>query len=496
MGAAGQGQRVESVMDVRTEPAPATRAKRIADLDGPQGWPVLGNLLQIDIPGFHAQLEGWARTYGPIYRLRMGPRDAVVVSRPDLIAGILRDRPNGWSRFEPMRAVIHEMGVNGLFNAEGESWRRQRRLVTAAFTPSHLKRYFPLIKLMTERLKNRLDAAAQAGSWIDLQPMLMRYTVDVTASLAFGIDVNTIQQAHSTIQQNLDQLFPVLMRRMNAPFPVWHYVKLPADHAFDRQLEAVHAAVTGFVQTARDRIAANPALAGQPTNLLEVMLTARDAEGAMLSEAEVAGNVFTVLMAGEDTTANTLAWTLHLLHTHPEAWDAVVAEVDASLGPDLVPASIQAAGELTVIEDCSNESMRLRPVAPLAYLENNAPAEVGGVVLPAGTLVLCAMRSGAVDAGIAADAADFRPSRWRAGDGAAAGGDRQLTAASMPFGGGPRVCPGRYLALLEMRMVLATVARNYELVEVGTEDGAPPRERLDFTMSPVGLRMKLRARAG
>ena len=105
--------------------------------------------------------------------------------------------------------------------------------------------------------------------------------------------------------------------------------------------------------------------------------------------------------------------------------------------------------------------------------------------------------SGAVDAGIAADAAKFRPSRWRAGagDGAAAG-DRQLTAASMPFGAGPRVCPGRYLALLEMRMVLATVARNYELVEVGTEDGAPPRERLDFTMSPVGLRMKLRARAG
>jgi cytochrome P450 len=487
-------------MDVKTEPAPSITAKRIADLDGPRRWPVLGNLLQLDIPRFHAQLEGWAKIYGPLYRLRIGPRDALVVSQPDLIASILRDRPNGWSRFEPMRAVIHEMGVNGLFTAEGESWRRQRRLVAAAFTPSHLKRYFPLIKLMTERLKGRLDSAAHAGSWIDLQSMLMRYTVDVTASLAFGIDVNTIQQTHSTFQQNLDKLLPVLMRRMNAPFPVWRYVKLPADYAFDRHLAAGHAAVKEFVQTVRERIAANPALAEQPTNLLEVMLTARDAEGAMLSEAEVAGNVFTILLAGEDTTANTLAWTLYLLHTHPEAWRAVVAEVDASLGANLVPDSIQASGEMTVIEDCSNESMRLRPVAPLTYVENNAPTRIGGVALPAGTLVLCTMRSGAVDASIAADAAEFRPSRWRIGagaadDAAAAAGNRQLTTASMPFGAGPRVCPGRYLALLEMKMVLATIARNYELIEVGTENGAPPCERLDFTMSPVGLRMKLRTRA-
>ncbi|HEY0206406.1 MAG TPA: cytochrome P450, partial [Acetobacteraceae bacterium] len=117
----------------------------------------------------------------------------------------------------------------------------------------------------------------------------------------------------------------------------------------------------------------------------------------------------------------------------------------------------------------------------------------------AGTLVLCTMRSGAVDASIAADAAEFRPARWRVGAGAAdeaAAGSRQLTTASMPFGAGPRVCPGRYLALLEMKMVLATIARNYELAEVGTENGAPPGERLDFTMTPVGLRMQLRARAG
>ncbi len=486
-------------MEGTTAYASPVKAKRIADLMGPRGWPVLGNLLQLDIPRFHEQLEGWAEVHGPLYRLRMGPRDTLVVARPDLIASILRDRPDGWRRIGTLQAVVHEMGIDGLFTAEGDSWRQQRRLITAAFTPSHLKRYFPLVKLMTERLKGRLDAAADAGSWIDLQTMLMRYTIDVTTSLAFGIDANTLQQTHGSLQGDLDQVFPTLMRRLNSPFPLWRYVKLPADRAFDRHLAAVHAAVDSFIQAARERIARNPALAGQPTNLLEAMLTVRDADGGMLSEAEVAGNVFTILLAGEDTTANTLAWSLYLLHTHPEAWRAVVGEVDALLGDDRVPQSIQAAGELTAIDDCSSESMRLRPVGPILYVQNNRPAEVDGIALPAGTIVICLLRSGAVDTSVVADADRFRPSRWRAaaaaGDPGADAGNRRLTMASTPFGAGPRICPGRYLAGLEMRMVLATIARNYELVEVGTRSGAVPHERLDFTMVPVGLRMQLRARA-
>ena len=116
----------------------------------------------------------------------------------------------------------------------------------------------------------------------------------------------------------------------------------------------------------------------------------------MLSEAEVAGNVFTMLLAGEDTTANTLAWSLYLLHQHPEAWRTVVAEVDATLGADPVPRSLQATAGLASIEDCSNESMRLHPVGPMSYLESNRDTVIGGVALAAGTFVICLMRPGAV----------------------------------------------------------------------------------------------------
>ena len=463
------------------------RPRHLADLDGPRGWPLLGNLLQLKLDRLHQQLAHWATVYGPLYRLRIGLRDVLIVARADLIGSILRERPDGWSRLLTMQAVIREIGIDGLFAAEGDQWRRQRRMVAAAFKPGQLKRYFPTLERLTERLKQHLDAAARDGTWLDLQTTLTRYSVDVIASLAFGIDVNTLQQGGNALQQHLDKVFPILMRRANAPFPLWRFLKLPKDYAFDRHLAAGHAAVKGFIETARARLARDPALVAAPENLLQALLGACDADGG-LSEAELAGNVFTMLLAGEDTTANTLAWSLYLLHTHREAWQAVVAEVHAVLGADALPRSIQAADRLLAIEDCSNESMRLRPVAPLTYLENNAPTVIAGVAVPAGTFVIGAMRTGAVDASLAADAGAFRPSRWREDAG------RALTAASMPFGAGPRVCPGRYLAMLEMKMVLATIARNYELVEVDTTNGVPPRERLAFTMSPVGLRMKLRPR--
>ena len=104
------------------------------------------------------------------------------------------------------------------------------------------------------------------------------------------------------------------------------------------------------------------------------------------------------------------------------------------------------------------------------------------------------MRNGAVDVGSAADAGDFSPARWRETAAGAAADGRAILKASMAFGAGPRMCPGRYLAMLEIKMVIAMLARNFELIEVTTVDGAPPQERLEFTMYPVGLKMKLAAR--
>lgn len=479
-------------MDARVVTAP----RPLAALSGPPAWPLVGHLPQIDTTRLHAQLEGWAVEHGPLYRLRLGRRDALVVTQSDLIAALMRDRPDGWRRPHGVQRAIAEMGAHGVFSAEGDDWRRQRRIVMRAFDPAHLKRYFPSLVRVTERLRACLDEIARSGRPVDLQTLLMRYTVDVTAGLAFGIDMNTQQHPDDALQGHLDQVFPMLMKRIFAPLPWWRVVRLPSDRAFERHLAKVHEAVAGFVAAARERMRREPALYEQPTNLLEALIAARDDEGAGLSEEGLAGNVLTVLLAGEDTTANTLGWTLHLLHTHRDAWQSLVASVDAALGEADLPRDFDVARDLPAIERAVGESMRLFPVAPLLLFECQRDSTVGDVALPAGAMVMCVMRPGATNRALASDAAEFRPARWAeaADDAASDGAARSLLKASMPFGAGPRLCPGRYLAMLEMKMVLATLARRYELVDVRTDDGSPPQERLAFTMFPLGLQLRIAPR--
>jgi cytochrome P450 len=475
-----------------SSPAPAAAATRtLADLPGPKPWPLLGNLPQLDLDRVHQGLERWVDEFGPMYRIKLAGKTIVALGRHELVSAVLRDRPDGWRRLKKIELAIREVGGHGVFSAEGEDWKRQRRLVMGAFDPGHLKRYFASLVRVTERLLAQWRVSAERGEAFDLQAQMMRYSVDVTSGLAFGADVNTLEAPENPLQAHLDKVFPMLRRRINMPIPYWHWFKLPVDRAFDGHLARVHEAVRDFIRAAQQRIAADPALRERPNNLIEAMLAAHDAGGDHLSEEELLGNVLTVLLAGEDTTANTLCWAIHLLHKHPAEWDALVAEVDATLGGAAVPPSFETARGFDRIEASVTEAMRLYPVAPVIFHQANHDLVLDGLQIPAGTGAVCLMRRAGVDPQITGDAAAFRPGRWAD---AGAEADRVVQKAAMPWGAGGRLCPGRYLALLEMKMVLATLARNFELAEVGTEGGGEPVERLGFTMFPVGLRMRLKAR--
>ena len=469
----------------------STPRRFLRDLPAPPGLPLIGNLLQLERDRLHLTLEEWRRTYGDYYRFRNVNREVLVVSDPETIATMLRDRPDGFLRTSRLGSIAREMGFNGVFTANGEEWRRQRPMVMAGLDPKHIKTYFPALVRVTQRFAGRWRRAAEARSAIDLQADLMRYTVDVTAGLAFGADINTIESDHEVIQQHLDKVLPALSRRLFAPFRYWRYLKLPADRALARHLVELHHAVNGFIATARSRVDANPSLRANPSNLIEAMIAARDTEGSGVNDADVAGNVLTMLLAGEDTTANTLAWMIYLLGRNPQALARARDEVRAVLGAEAFPSQYEQLAKLPFVEACANETMRLRPVAPLLIIEAGRPSVVAGIEIPARQVIICLLRPGATDERHFPDPQKFDPARWL--DPAA----KSATSAkrvAMPFGAGPRLCPGRYLAMLEMKMVIAMLLASFELENVGTSDGAEPREHMAFTMAPVGLRMQLGVR--
>ena len=454
---------------------------RISDLPGPRGLPILGNALQLDSGRMHLTAEKWSRTYGEVFRFRIGPRQIVVLSNPETIASALRDRPDGFQRTTRMTRIARDMGFNGVFSAAGESWRRQRPMVMAGFDPGRIKAYFPGLVKVTERFERRWQRAAAAGTSIDLQADLMRYTVDVTAGLAFGSDINTIESDSEVIQQHLDKVLPSLFKRLFTPLPTWRWLR---NRSVDKHLNALQSAVAQFITQARARMDANPALRSQPTNLIESMIAARDTEGSGVDDADVAGNVLTMLLAGEDTTANTLAWMIYLLSRNPEALRRAREEV---AGRDL--RKYENIMALPYVEACINETMRLKPVAPILMLEPIRDTKLGELEVPAGALLMCLMRAGATDERRFADAGAFDPERWLSGPSASS-----AKRVAMPFGAGPRLCPGRYLALLEMKMVMAMLLARFDIESVTTPDGEEAREHLAFTMSPVGLRLRLKAR--
>jgi cytochrome P450 len=467
-----------------------TRMLRLSDLPAPPGLPWLGQMLQVDSERFHEQLEAWRQTCGDLFRVRIGPREFMVVADPEAIAAALRDRPGAIGRSERVVSVAREMGFEGLFASNGETWRRQRTMVMAGFDPHHIKSYFPALVKVTERFAGRWRRAAERGEAIDLQSDLMRYTVDVIAGLAFGVDINTLEKDDDVIQRHLDRILPALFRRLLAPVAYWRLVKLPADRRVDGHLAELHKAVRNFIAQARERMAADPMLRERPQNLIEAMIAARDAQASGLDDEDVAGNVLTMLLAGEDTTANTLAWMIHLLMTHPEALAHARDEVRGALGGDGLPTCMDQMARLDYVEACAHETMRLKPVAPIMLQQAHKDTVVAGVEMPEGSLMIFLMRGGALSERHFPDPHRFDPTRWLAGGADPSSAKR----VAMPFGAGPRICPGRYLALLEMKMAIAMLLGSFDVLSVDTPDGAPARERLALTMSPVGLRMRLAAR--
>jgi cytochrome P450 len=456
--------------------------RTIAELPGPPRLPLIGNAHQL-LRGsrIHLTTERWARRYGPILRVDIGPRRIIAISDANAINKILRARPEGFRRWTDQRAIMEEMAPPGVFAAEGADWKRQRRLVVTALNTNRLQRYFAVIHTSGMRLHRRLEQAAQGRLTLNIIDELTSYTVDVTSALAFGHDLNTLERRDSELQAHIQRVMKMTSRRLAAPVPYWRWIRLPADRALDRSLAAMHHAVGEFVQAGRTRMAARPELYEHPENLLEAMLAAQATDGT-LTDQDILGNVFTLLLAGEDTTAHTLGWTVWLLASRPDVQARLADEARDVLGEEPFPADYPAVDRLTYAEAVLRESLRLRTVAPLLTIEPLVDTTICDTHLPAGTRLILLLRAAGMHDG--PDAEDFHPERWLTDD--------EPPPTSVAFGAGPRFCPGRNLAFVEVKSVLAMIARDFEVTL--DPSARPVSESLNFAMVPKGLRVRLTPR--
>jgi cytochrome P450/nitrite reductase/ring-hydroxylating ferredoxin subunit len=466
-------------------------SRSIDDLPGPPPLPLIGNFHQLDIPRMHQQYETWAVKYGPVFVVRFGKLPIVAFAGRDVADQVLRARPDTYRRLSTVESVSEELGLTGVFAAEGAAWRPQRRLAMDALSHKNLRAFYPEIAKVARRLVARWERAADEGLELDIMDELKRFTVDVTMLLVFGHDSNTIEKDDADIiQRDLEHVFPAFARRLNSLFPYWRYLRLPGDRQLDRSIANIRAWFEGLARATRARLASRPADV-EPANFIEAMLTSRDAEGRPFDEATVFGNALTMLLAGEDTTAVTLSWAVHQLLESPRSVATLRDELDRVLATSPVPGDVDAQGALAFAGAVASETMRLRPVAPLFFLENNEEVVLKSVRIPKGTGLVLLSRPPVMSDQAFYDPSSFRPERWLGRE--QHGGERAHDpSASIPFGSGPRICPGRSLALVEMRVVLAALYKNFDVERVGSADAV--EERVSFVMLPIRLRVRLRRR--
>jgi len=473
--------------DLQFDAPPTLRT--VADLPCPRGVPLLGNLFQMAPAKLHLTLEQWARQFGSPYRVQLGTIPVTVWTQADLFQTVMRERPHLYRRFAPMESVMAELGGNGVFSAEGAAWEPQRRLVMRALSFPNVKSFFPTLAAITGRFLVRLQDAAKERRTLEMTKELKRYTVDVTSTLAFGEDPHTLERERGVIQEQLALVPPALMRRVTALFPYWHYFTLPEDRRLARAMVEVHGYIRQMIERTRERMHESPD--APPRNLLEAMLAARNEPDSTVTDEQISANVLTLLVAGEDTTANAIAWALMYVAADDRLQQRLFEQSRAGFGEAGICPDYDALKHLDLCEALCNEALRLRPVAAIQTFEPLSDVQIGGVAIPTGTRMLFLTRPAMLDPVNFAHPERFDPDRWRHPRDPSEGAHE--LKAYLTFGAGPRVCPGRYLAAVEMRLVLSMMLRHFE-IELAIRP-AKIEEVSAFTMVPNTMPVRLKPRS-
>ncbi|MBR0693858.1 cytochrome P450 [Bradyrhizobium lablabi] len=465
--------------------ASMTAVRSLSDLPSPRALPFLGNALQLDPSRLHLILEEWAKKFGSIFTIGLGPKRVLVCSDTDLLQTALRERPARYRRFSTIESASKEINLNGLVSVEGEGWAPQRRLVMQAMASKTFSAFFPVLRDITGRLHKRWQHSAKTGEVVDVTQELLRFTVDVATALVLGEDSNTIEERGNVIQAHFAEILPGAVKRANAPVPLWRYFKLPSDRRFDRAVAAMHRDIESLIERSRRRMREQPD--EKSRNWLEAMLATASLPDSGITEEVIAANVMTLLMASENTMSHSLAWATYFIAQDAGLQSRLHLTAMDALGSSPVCPEFEDIKKLDLFEFVTLEASRFKPVTPMIYLEPVVDVVLGDVALPAGTPLFFILRPSMLDGTHFGRPDEFLPERWSAGHPV----QPHQARAYVQFGAGPRVCPGRSLAAVEMRLVLSMLARNFSMELAANLDTI--KEVQGFTMMPSSLPVRLEA---
>lgn len=429
---------------------------RDTTVPGPDGVPALGVLPKYARDPFGFMMRS-AREYGPVVRWEFPTDRSFLVTSPEAIERILVQENQHYVKGRLFHQSLRPVLGRGLLTSEGEFWRKQRHLIEPAFHPERLNRY---ASIMTERT-DRTISRWRDGETRTLHEDMMTLTLEIVAEALFGVDIRS--QA-AEVGDALDVITERAESVRADYVPRW--VPTPLNRRFERAKGVLDEIVYGIIEERRST---------PGDDVVSTLLAATDEDGERMSVEQIHDEVLTLLLAGHETTALALTYTIFALAQRPQVEAELAAELDAVLDGD--SPTVADLQKLSYAEQVVKESMRLYPPVYSILREPTRDVELGGYPIPAGSTLVLSQFVVHRDPALYADPMAFRPDRWT---------DALETELPrfgyFPFAGGPRRCLGDRFAMMEAKLLLATIVQRYHLELVSSPS---LQFRAGITMRPT-----------
>ena len=447
-----------------TSPAPSTPPP----LPRLRGLPLIGNLLDVRRDRIDL-LRRLGAECGDMGTFKVGPRTVYTVASLELAQEIFVDRNVDFKKSAGLSVFGRMVLGDGLLTAEGEAHLRQRRLMAPAFAHKRIAGYAGVMAEYGERAQR----AWTDGAIVDVAEEMMRLTLAIVGKTLFDVDVSA---SAAEVGEALTVVMKWMVRSVSAPIHIPLRWPTPGNRALRHavaDLDRVVYKVIAEHKNTHDR-----------GDVLSMLLLARDeSDGTGMSDVQIRDEVMTLMLAGHETTANTLAWSFYLLGRDPAAFARLHDEAAGVLGGRTPTWDDLAA--LPFALQVIKEAMRLYPPAYMIGREALRPVRIGGHLLPTGAIVFVNVYAMHRRADYFPDPLRFDPERFSPDN------EKKLRrGAWSPFGGGPRVCIGNHFALMEGQILLAALAQRVALSPL--DDAEAEMEPLVTLRPRGGLRMKVR----
>jgi len=386
-----------------------------------------------------------------------------MINDPTLINLVLKERPDDFPKSDRIGAGLRPLLGESVFLTNGETWKRQRRIIDPSFEGGRLRETFPAMWAAGEAAVVRMHGLAD-GQPHDIEPETSHAAADVIFRTLFSIPIEDAVATRVFDEfRSYQRTQPILNLAAFIPGPTWmpRFFKSETKQT----AKAIRSLITGLTEKRLKAIEAGDA----PDDLAtKIMTTAAPFTGETFTVAEMVDQVAIFFLAGHETSASALAWTLYLLALNPEWQDAVAQEAET------LTQNFSSVSKLRKTRDVFREALRLYPPVPMMVRETTCPENFRDRDVTKGAQVVLSPWHLHRHERLWENPDGFDPDRWGTDAGKASARD-----AYMPFSSGPRVCTGAGFAMIEGVLLLAMIVKEFRFDIV---DGKQPEPVAHLTV--------------